>query len=153
MENKEKSQREWVVLQLKKTGFITRNQCLKNYISRLGSIIYRLKKKGFEFDAKFEKTKNLFGEEEDFVYTWTNSPQEIEIEFTFTWMDEESSETPVSIKADTFEKASSQFLSYSPIFLFAINEEVEDNFGNVHLLINDERFRDFKTYSKPKKRK
>ena len=55
MENKEKSQREWVVLQLKKNGFITRNQCLKNYISRLGSIIFRLKAKGFEFKAEFSK--------------------------------------------------------------------------------------------------
>ena len=152
MENKEKSQREWVVLQLKKNGFITRNQCLKNYISRLGSIIFRLKAKGFEFKAEFSKTKTLFGSDEDFVYTWTNSPQKIETEFTFVWMDEEANETPISIKADSFEKASSQFLSYSPIFLFAINEEVEDNFGNVHLLINNERFHDFKTYSKPKKR-
>ena len=69
MENKEKSQMEWVVLQLKKNGFITRNQCLKNYISRLGSIIFRLKAKGFEFKAEFSKTKTLFGSDEDFVYT------------------------------------------------------------------------------------
>ena len=67
-------------------------------------------------------------------------------------MDEEANETPISIKADSFEKASSQFLSYSPIFLFAINEEVEDNFGNIHLIESDERFHEFKTYSKPKKR-
>lgn len=48
-----KTQIEWVYKQLKKYGKITRNQCLKNYISRLGAIIYKLKKEGFNFDAGY----------------------------------------------------------------------------------------------------
>ena len=55
--NKE-SQRKWVLERLRVDGFVTRNQCLHRYITRLGAIIYRLKKEGFEIIGETLKTKN-----------------------------------------------------------------------------------------------
>ncbi len=43
------TQKECVLGKLKLDGFITRNECLKVYISRLGAIICELKKDGYEF--------------------------------------------------------------------------------------------------------
>lgn len=54
-----KSQEERIIYKLRKDGFVTRNEALKNYISRLGAIICELKKQGFIFDEpKYIKTKN-----------------------------------------------------------------------------------------------
>ena len=39
----------WVQKTLRKNKRITRNQCLQKYISRLGAIIHRLKKDGWQF--------------------------------------------------------------------------------------------------------
>lgn len=51
---------------LKKTGRVSRNQCLRLYISRLGAIINRLKHEGYKFETKRIKTKkSKYG---DFVY-------------------------------------------------------------------------------------
>lgn len=47
-----KSQKQRVLGQLKQYGQISRNACLKNYISRLSAIIYDLKKEGYEFTEK-----------------------------------------------------------------------------------------------------
>jgi hypothetical protein len=52
-----KTQEQIVIERLREDGFITRNFCLQNYISRLGAIICDLKKQGYEFDAKFVKEK------------------------------------------------------------------------------------------------
>lgn len=66
---KNRTQKEWVVKQLKDKGFITRNECLKNYISRLGSIIWNLKNEGWEFDAKYVNFTTPFGRKvKDFKY-------------------------------------------------------------------------------------
>jgi hypothetical protein len=46
------SQKDFVIEQLNNSGEITRNQCLKNYISRLGAIICQLKKEGWMFRAE-----------------------------------------------------------------------------------------------------
>lgn len=46
------TQKQRVLGQLKKFGKISRNDCLKNYISRLSAIIYDLKKEGYEFTEK-----------------------------------------------------------------------------------------------------
>ena len=52
-----KTQKDRVLNQLLTLVYITRNQCLHNYITRLASIISRLEKDGYEFDAKYIKTK------------------------------------------------------------------------------------------------
>lgn len=150
------TQQQWVVEQLKKHGFVTRNQCLRNYITRLSAIIFELKdKKGFEFESFFQENKTLFGTEKDFVYKWKNPSKDVEImlEFTFNWIDEDNNETPLKIMAKTFTEACDIFLLNSPIFLFAINEEVEDNCGSIHLLESNQKFAELRTYSKPKKRR
>lgn len=150
----DKTQKEFVVQQVKKNGFITRNQCLRNYISRLGAIIFELKKDGFEFDSYFQKNETLFGTEKDFVYKWTNPDEgnEIKTDFTFDWIDEDNEETGSVVSAKSFNEACDVFLMQPPIFLFAINEEVEDNVGSVHSISANQKFKDFRTYSKPKKR-
>lgn len=45
---KHKSQRLWVIEQLEKDGEISRNQCLSNFISRLGAIACDLKAEGYD---------------------------------------------------------------------------------------------------------
>lgn len=42
------TQQEWIVEQLKKKGFITRNEALKKYISRLAARISDLREAGME---------------------------------------------------------------------------------------------------------
>jgi hypothetical protein len=46
------TQLEKVKAELKYKGYISRNECLKNYISRLSAIIYDLKEEGMEFETK-----------------------------------------------------------------------------------------------------
>ena len=46
------SQLDYVVNTLLERGEITRNQCLRNYISRLGAIIDRLKRMGWNFTTE-----------------------------------------------------------------------------------------------------
>ena len=46
------SQRLWVIEQLLTKGYVSRNECLANYISRLSDIIFKLKEKGWEFETK-----------------------------------------------------------------------------------------------------
>ena len=48
------TQLEKIREQLLKNGRISRNFCLRNYISRLGARIIDLKKEGFEFNAHNE---------------------------------------------------------------------------------------------------
>ena len=60
-----KTQKDRVVKRLLERGFITRNECLENYISRLSAIILDLKKEGWDFEAKRIKKNNG----EDYQYT------------------------------------------------------------------------------------
>jgi hypothetical protein len=46
------SKHQRVIKKLLRDGFITRNECLKNYISRLSAIIQVLEEEGWKFDAK-----------------------------------------------------------------------------------------------------
>ena len=46
------TQKERIVKQLLKEGFITRNSCLRNFISRLSAYILELKEEGWEFETK-----------------------------------------------------------------------------------------------------
>lgn len=47
------TQKQWVENQLIKNGKITRNECLRNYISRLGAIISMLKDDGYKFETGY----------------------------------------------------------------------------------------------------
>ena len=67
-----KTQREWVIMKLKKDGFITRNECLKNLISRLSDIIFRFKGEGWVFDSCFIPSKNGG---KDYKYTVKKIPE------------------------------------------------------------------------------
>ena len=63
------TQLNWVKLQLTTNKKISRNQCLREYISRLGAIIAILKSKGWVFDAKYEKVQTKYGwGGKDYVY-------------------------------------------------------------------------------------
>lgn len=46
-----KTQKQIIIERLEEDGFISRNWCLKNYISRLSSIIFNLKKEGWVFKS------------------------------------------------------------------------------------------------------
>lgn len=68
---KDKStQKQRVIKKLLRDGYITRNECLRVYISRLGALIESLKHEGFEFTAKYD-------ENNDYVYTMVKSPFQI----------------------------------------------------------------------------
>lgn len=67
-----KTQESIVVKQLMETGKVSRNWCLRNYISRLGAIICNLNKDGWEIVGEYVKTEHG----KDFVYTAVNSPFE-----------------------------------------------------------------------------
>lgn len=54
---KNQTQKKWVLERLQARGYITRNECLQNYISRLGAIICDLKKEGYEIVGKNLKTE------------------------------------------------------------------------------------------------
>lgn len=60
-----RGQVERIKTRLKQVGYVTRNQCLKNYISRLAAIIHILKEEGWQF--KTEKVKG------DYKYTVTKA--------------------------------------------------------------------------------
>jgi hypothetical protein len=63
-----KTQMSWIVSQLKKRGWISRNECLRRYISRLGARISDLKREGYQIVGEYKKTK--FGM--DYVYKLIN---------------------------------------------------------------------------------
>lgn len=56
-----RTQVDWVRTQLKEKGEITRNECLRNYISHLSAIMLILKNEGWEFTTSKR--------EGDYVYT------------------------------------------------------------------------------------
>lgn len=59
----------FVTDRLDEKGEITRNECLKNYISRLGAIIAVLKERGYVFLTEYRETITPFGTGKDYVYT------------------------------------------------------------------------------------
>lgn len=64
------TQIEWVKKQLKTKGFVTRNEALQTYITRLGAIICDLKKEGWKIEGEFLKTENG----KDYKYTLGDRP-------------------------------------------------------------------------------
>jgi len=62
------NQLEYVEKELRDVGFITRNQCLKEYITRLSAIIYKLNNSGYHIDTAKIPTKTRWGKGYDFKY-------------------------------------------------------------------------------------
>lgn len=58
------TQEKWVVNMLLHNREITRNEALKNYVSRLGAIICDMKKDGWTIEGRYRKT--AYGR--DYVY-------------------------------------------------------------------------------------
>ncbi len=75
MNNKPKTQLEWILKELNSRGKITRNQCLRVYITRLADYINFLRKKGWEFEAEYIIIGNQSywgnGKSKDYQYTVT----------------------------------------------------------------------------------
>lgn len=65
------TQLDFVIRHLNMHGYVTRNTCLKSYISRLGALINILEKKGYKFQAKYVTTPNG----KDYKYTWLKDGQ------------------------------------------------------------------------------
>ena len=69
---KNMTQKEWVKKMLKENGYITRNQALRNYISRLGAIVADLKAEGLHLEGSYIKVETPFGIGKDYRYDITN---------------------------------------------------------------------------------
>ena len=63
---KKLSQKDRIERRLLKVGYITRNECLSNYISRLSAIIQDLEEEGWVFETNNEKG--------DYKYTAIKTP-------------------------------------------------------------------------------
>lgn len=71
------TQREFVLSRLKKTGRVTRNECLRNFISRVSAIIYDLRQVGFEFEGYYVPVyKNGQKVGEDYEYKLIKTPKD-----------------------------------------------------------------------------
>ncbi len=62
------TQKEWVLEQLLQKGSISRNECLKEYITRLSSIIKKLEYDGYKFRTEWETKETRFGTTKDYKY-------------------------------------------------------------------------------------
>lgn len=72
--NDYKTQEKRVVEILKTNGRVTRNWALQNRITRLGAIIWGLKKAGWNIKARYERTMNGYGRGLDYVYILIPTP-------------------------------------------------------------------------------
>jgi hypothetical protein len=72
---KNKSQKDFVIKQLLEKGKISRNFALKNYISRLGALIFDLKEEGWDFVTYTVDSPKPDGSKgKNFVYEVTKCP-------------------------------------------------------------------------------
>lgn len=72
------SQKDFVISQLNQTNEISRNLCLKNYITRLGAIVFQLKEDGYEFKTVWRENLKPDGTKgKDFVYKVTRHPGQL----------------------------------------------------------------------------
>jgi hypothetical protein len=62
---KKQTQMQWVKNQLTENGYVTRNEALKEFITRLGAVMLLLKKEGWIYSAGYLKTKKG----QDYIYT------------------------------------------------------------------------------------
>lgn len=53
-------QKIFVLNQLLEKGQVSRNTCLQNFISRLGSIMNLLKENGLKFEAEYDKGDYIY---------------------------------------------------------------------------------------------
>ncbi len=63
------TQKDIVLKRLRDTGEVTRNWCLRNYISRLSAIMLDLKKEGVNFEGK--------DRDGDYVYILHDKPKAV----------------------------------------------------------------------------
>lgn len=69
------TQKQWVMDQLESNGHITRNECLRVYISRLSAIIQLLEEDGYIFDRGFIDVATPWGGVgKDYKYTVRYNP-------------------------------------------------------------------------------
>jgi hypothetical protein len=59
---KEAKQKKFIINQLLLKGQVSRNTCLKNYISRLGAFMCDLKEQGLKYEAGYTENRK------DYVY-------------------------------------------------------------------------------------
>lgn len=64
------TQEQWVKAQLLDKGSISRNEALRNYISRLGAITFDLREQGLDIEGTWVKTE----QGRDYVYTLKTRP-------------------------------------------------------------------------------
>lgn len=62
------TQRQWIETQLRTNGCITRNECLRVYISRLAAVINDLENDGWKFNKGFIEVTTPFGTGKDYKY-------------------------------------------------------------------------------------
>ena len=67
-------QKDWIIAELTASGYITRNYCLRNYISRLASHINVLEKEGWEFATEKIETQTQWGKGYDYKYNVVVNP-------------------------------------------------------------------------------
>lgn len=139
------SQKDFVKAELIKNGFISRNKCLKNYISRLSAYILLLKKEGFVFTSKKVESTTKYGINNDFVYYWMNREMgDLKTEYYFEYYDDTGAKETAKIAAKSFNEACSIFLMQPPIFMTEISNEVTTKAGSIFLLEVRKEFNQFK---------
>ena len=70
------TQKDYIINELLEKGTITRNECLRAYISRLGAIIAKLRAEGWDFEAKYIDVTTQFGTSKDYEYRVIKIPAE-----------------------------------------------------------------------------
>jgi hypothetical protein len=71
-----KTQREIILERINITGEVSRDFALRNFISRLGAIIDKLKSEGYEFDAYYQDYIDNGGRPaKDYVYKLLKRPE------------------------------------------------------------------------------
>ena len=66
------TQIQFVISQLENFGYVRRNLCLENRITRLGAIIHILKKKGLYHKDEIEGKYVEYDRGKDYWYIWKN---------------------------------------------------------------------------------
>jgi hypothetical protein len=52
------TQRQWAERKLRTSGYVSRNEALRTYITRLGAIICDLRKDGWDITGRWQKQTN-----------------------------------------------------------------------------------------------
>ena len=70
------TQRKFVETQLRLHGGISRNACLKEFITRLAAIICDMQKHGYTFSKRTVRTTTRWGKGLDYIYEVTSKPKD-----------------------------------------------------------------------------